>query len=114
MKERYIDLAPGVYPHLACAACATIFDSGCGAVMPARQHVFLCEACAGPGGTTLSAGAIAFLAAAGRLSPGSIDRMPLAGRAARELETAHRRLMNHHLEKELKSSRVLRELRQAR
>ena len=31
-------------------------------------------------------------------------------RAARELETAHKRLLNTHLEKELKSVRVLREM----
>jgi hypothetical protein len=30
---------------------------------------------------------------------------------ARELETAHRRLIHAHLEKELKSARVLRQLR---
>jgi hypothetical protein len=33
---------------------------------------------------------------------------------SRELETVHRRLLNLHLEKELKSSRVLRELRHIR
>jgi hypothetical protein len=33
---------------------------------------------------------------------------------SRELETAHRRLLNLHLEKELKSARVLREMRHAR
>ena len=37
-----------------------------------------------------------------------------AGAASRELETAHRRLINLHLEKELKSARVLREMRHAR
>jgi hypothetical protein len=35
----------------------------------------------------------------------------LSVRAARELETAHRRLLALHLEKELKSARVLREMR---
>ena len=38
----------------------------------------------------------------------------LSAAASRELETAHRRLINLHLEKELKSARVLREMRQAR
>jgi hypothetical protein len=35
----------------------------------------------------------------------------LSIRAMRELELAHRRLIAFHLEKELKSARVLRELR---
>jgi hypothetical protein len=34
--------------------------------------------------------------------------------ASRQLETAHRRLISLHLEKELKSARVLREMRHAR
>ena len=34
--------------------------------------------------------------------------------ASRELETAHRRLIGLHLEKELKSARVLREMRHSR
>lgn len=104
----------GVYPHLACGACGTRLARGQGAVMPARQHLFLCERCAPPGGTALSAAAVTFLLAAGTLAPETIERAPLAAGAARELETAHRRLMTHHLEKELKSARVLRELRQAR
>jgi len=37
----------------------------------------------------------------------------LTARAARELETAHRRLISVHLDKDLKSARVLREMRQA-
>ena len=43
-----------------------------------------------------------------------LDALMLSPRASRELETAHRRLINLHLEKELKSARVLREMRQAR
>jgi hypothetical protein len=39
-----------------------------------------------------------------------MDGLDLDPRAARELETAHRRLLNTHLEKELKSVRVLREM----
>ena len=48
------------------------------------------------------------------LAPEQLDERALGGRAARELETAHRRLISTHLEKELKSARVLREMRQAR
>jgi hypothetical protein len=77
--------------------------------------VFVCESCAPPaGGTSLSPEAIVFLQAAARLGPDAAGRLPLSAGAARELETAHRRLINLHLEKELKSARVIRDMRQAR
>lgn len=105
----------GVYPGLACAACATLFDRGTAAVMPPREHVFVCPACAPPaGGTSLSPESIAFLRASARLGPEAAGRLPLSAAAARELETAHRRLINLHMEKELKSARVIRDMRQAR
>ena len=105
----------GVYPGLACAECGTAFGIGAAALMPARQHVFFCGTCAPPGGgTALSPESIAFLLTARRLAPEKVERVPLTPAASRELETAHRRLIGLHLEKELKSARVLREMRQAR
>ncbi len=105
----------GVYPGLGCAECGTAFGIGAAALMPARQHVFFCRTCAPPGGgTTLSPESIAFLLTARRLAPEKVERVPLTPAASRELETAHRRLIGLHLEKELKSARVLREMRQAR
>jgi DNA repair protein RecO (recombination protein O) len=105
----------GVYPGLACAECGTAFGIGAAALMPARQHVFFCRTCAPPGGgTALSPESIAFLLTARRLAPEKVERVPLTPAASRELETAHRRLIGLHLEKELKSARVLREMRQAR
>jgi DNA repair protein RecO (recombination protein O) len=105
----------GVYPGLACAECGTVFGIGAAALMPARQHVFFCRTCApAGGGTTLSPESIAFLLTARRLAPEKVERVPLTPSASRELETAHRRLIGLHLEKELKSARVLREMRQAR
>jgi DNA repair protein RecO (recombination protein O) len=105
----------GVYPGLACAECGTAFGIGAAALMPARQHLFFCRTCAPPGGgTTLSPESIAFLLTARRLAPESVERVPLTPGASRELETAHRRLIGLHLEKELKSARVLREMREAR
>lgn len=100
----------GVYPGLACAACGTALERGAAAVMRPREHVFACRACAPAGGTALSAEAVGFLRAAARLGPGDAGRLPLSASAARELETAHRRLINLHLDKELKSVRVLREM----
>jgi DNA repair protein RecO (recombination protein O) len=105
----------GVYPGLACAGCGTLFGRGAAAVMPPRDHVFTCRSCApSGGGTTLSPESIGFLLASARTGPGELGSMPLSAAASRELETAHRRLINLHLEKELKSARVLREMRQVR
>jgi DNA repair protein RecO len=59
----------------------------------------------------LSAGAQAFLEAARSTSPFAIADVPVSAAALRELETAHRELIGHHLEKTLKSIRVLRDIR---
>ena len=103
----------GVYPALACAVCSTTLSLG--AVMPPREHVFVCQRCApAGGGTELSAMAMQFLRAARSATPEKLDSLMLSAAASRELETAHRRLINLHLEKELKSARVLREMRHTR
>jgi hypothetical protein len=52
-----------------------------------------------------------FLRAAATSSPEALIAMPLDPAADRELETAHRRLLQIHLDKELKSARVLRQIR---
>ena len=62
---------------------------------------------------TLSAGALAFLAAARSVPPLEVGSMPGETRVLRELEGVHRALIATHLEKALKSDRVLRELRRA-
>ena len=82
--------------------------------MPPGDHVLLCRDCAPSGGSSLSPSAMHFLAAAGRMAPDRLEAFGLSDRASRELETVHRRLLNLHLEKELKSVRVLREMRHAR
>ncbi len=58
----------------------------------------------------LSAEAQAFLAAARNSSPLAIARVAVSRRALRELEASHRALIAMHLEKDLKSVRVLREM----
>jgi hypothetical protein len=60
---------------------------------------------------TLSGEAVAFLRASGSLAPGRLDGLGISTRALGELEAVHRSLIATHLEKELKSARVLRELR---
>jgi DNA repair protein RecO len=104
----------GVYPPInVCAGCGESLQDG--AVMPPREHVFVCRRCSPSGGGTLvSAEGMRFLKGSATVSPDALDALPLAAVSARQLETAHRRLINLHLEKELKSARVLREIRQAR
>jgi DNA repair protein RecO len=111
--EYWILRLQGVYPAIAgCPACGEVWHDG--AVMPARDHVYVCRSCAPPGGgTRVSLEALGFLKAAGTIAPERLESVPLSASAARELETAHRRLLHLHLDKELKSARVLREMRQA-
>jgi len=103
----------GVYPSLiGCPECGRSLERGAAVVL--RDRVMLCPGCAEshPGAASvLSADAIGFLRAARRLTPEGVAGVDLPVRAARELELAHRRLIASHLDKELKSARVLRELR---
>jgi DNA repair protein RecO (recombination protein O) len=111
--EYWILRLQGVYPSLAaCPGCAEPFTTG--AVMPPRDDLFVCRTCAPDGGAAVSVEALRFLKAAGATAPDRLQSIPLQARAARELETVHRRLLSLHLEKDLKSARVLREMRQAR
>jgi DNA repair protein RecO (recombination protein O) len=101
----------GVYPQLSsCPGCGGPFDGG--AVMPPRDHHYICRRCARPGGTQVSLDALRFLRSAAAARPDALPSIALAAGPARELEDAHRRLIHLHLEKELKSARVLRQLRQ--
>ena len=59
----------------------------------------------------LSDAAMAFLAASRGLGPERVGELPAERRTLRELEQVHRGLIATHLEKTLKSERVLRELR---
>jgi DNA repair protein RecO (recombination protein O) len=60
---------------------------------------------------TLSEGAVAFLSASRSVAPDQVGRVPADARVLRELENVHRSLIAMHLEKTLKSDRVLRDLR---
>ena len=59
----------------------------------------------------LSGEARAFLASARTCSPFGLARVAVSSGALQELEGAHRALIAMHLEKDLKSARVLREMR---
>lgn len=108
--EYWILRLQGVYPALGeCPGCGEPLGSG--AVMPARDEIFVCRTCAPPGGSALGVEALRFLRSAAGTAPDRLETLPLAARAARELETVHRRLLTLHLDKDLKSARVLREMR---
>jgi DNA repair protein RecO (recombination protein O) len=60
---------------------------------------------------TLSAAALEFLSASRSVAPHRVGEVRADGRVLKELENAHRVLITMHLEKTLKSDRVLRDLR---
>ena len=60
---------------------------------------------------TLSDGALLFLSASRGLSPNRVAELPGGQRVLKELEGVHRALITMHLEKSLKSDRVIRDLR---
>ena len=60
---------------------------------------------------TLSPGAMEFLSASRLAAPQQVGSLPAAHGVLRELEGVHRALIAMHLEKSLKSDRVLRDLR---
>jgi DNA repair protein RecO (recombination protein O) len=60
---------------------------------------------------SLSDGALAFLAAARAVPPHRVAEIAVERRVLRELEAVHRTMITMHLEKTLKSDRVLRDLR---
>jgi len=110
----------GVYPPpLACHRCGSAFDRDePGAWLEPGGHVLTCARCAGAGPgeesgrlVRLSGDALAFLGLAGRIPPLELGTWRLAPSVDRELEAVHRALMRVHLEKELRSVRVLRDLR---
>jgi DNA repair protein RecO (recombination protein O) len=108
--EYWILRLQGVYPALgACPGCGEPLTGG--AVMPLRDELFVCRACAPSGGAPVGVEALRFLKAASATAPDALDSLLLGGKAARELEAVHRRLLTVHLDKDLKSARVLREMR---
>lgn len=106
----------GVYPSASrCPRCGASLDDAeaGGAHLAPGERMFTCRRCsagAGCRGTDLSREALAFLSLAARVAPERVGELPFSARAARELEAVHRALLVTHLEKELKSVRVLRDM----
>ena len=104
----------GVYPSTRhCPECGRSLAGE--AVLLPRGGVLVCADCApGGGGSRLSTEAMLFLTRATTVAPENLTTLSLSARAGRELETVHRRLIALHLDKDLKSARVLREMRHSR
>jgi DNA repair protein RecO (recombination protein O) len=108
----------GVYPSVAaCHGCGGALDGPRGgAYLAPGSGVFTCPACAPAAQVRephLSRAALAFLRAARRTPPRDVGALRVTGDTLAELESVHRLLMGRHLERELKSTRVLRDLRRA-
>jgi len=100
----------GVYPGLArCPRCDRRPLTE-GAVLLLGERTYVCDACA-HGGLRLSPAAVTFLRQASRQKPASLASGDTPASALREIEQVHGRLIAVHLEKELRSARVVRELR---
>jgi DNA repair protein RecO (recombination protein O) len=100
----------GVYPALdACARCGRRTLGG-GAALVQHDRCYVCVECAS-GGLRLSPAAVAFLADAGVRTPAETTAAGATPGVLREIERVHHHLIALHLEKELRSARVVRELR---
>jgi DNA repair protein RecO (recombination protein O) len=109
----------GVYPpHVVCHRCGEQFTgrADAGAWLSPSDGILTCSGCAdGAGGrrmgTPLTPGALGFLASVRRHSPSELRHVGVAAAVLFELEVLHCVLMSRHLERELRSLRVLREMR---
>jgi DNA repair protein RecO (recombination protein O) len=109
----------GVYPSFhACHGCGGDLAEGpeAGAWLAPGDAVFTCGQCA-PGENAhvrepnLSGAALAFLREARRAAPMDVPAIPASAGVLHELEDVHRALIVRHLERELRSTRVLRDIR---
>ena len=101
----------GVYPSVAaCQRCRGGLDHG-GAVIVRDLGAFVCQKCGSDDGEVdLTGDALSFLRAAASRSAMDMGVVPFTPDVARQLTTVHRRLLETHLQKQLKSARVLHEL----
>jgi DNA repair protein RecO (recombination protein O) len=100
----------GVYPDIErCPRCGRRV-LGNGAVLIVTERTYVCGECA-QGGPRLSHESMAFLRAAGSRSPRDVTAAGAPAAGLRDLEQVHHSLITMHLEKELRSARVVKELR---
>ena len=100
----------GVYPSLdVCARCHQAVLRAGGSLGTAERG-YVCEAC-GQGAIRVSADALGFLRLVRTLAPEAVTALGTAREPLMELERAHHVLMTLHLEREVRSARIVRELR---
>ncbi len=97
----------GVYPSIrGCSRCRRALDDG--ARLDPADGGFICRSCEpSERGLVFSPAAFAFLQSARELPPARLDEASLPPAAERELAAAHQALITTHLEKHLKSLKVL-------
>jgi DNA repair protein RecO (recombination protein O) len=108
--EYWLMRLEGVYPALdRCPHCerATLDE---GAVLDTRERALVCRECA-HAGPTLSREAIGWLRGIGTRKPAHLAKETVSVHALDEIELVHRQLITLHLDKELRSTRVMSELR---
>jgi DNA repair protein RecO (recombination protein O) len=99
----------GVYPSVdRCPRCDGRLDRG--AVLVAGERAYVCGDCT-DGSLRLSEAALSFLRDAVRRTPAEIGAGGAPVAVLREIGRVHERLIAMHLEKELRSTRVVQELR---
>ena len=99
----------GVYPPIAaCSRCGG--DLSAGGRLDGGGGTLVCIRCDPHGGGALSAAAMSFLQAARAVAPAELGDVELTAAADRELARVHQRLIRAHLDKELKSLRVVQSL----
>jgi DNA repair protein RecO (recombination protein O) len=97
----------GIYPSLdRCAGCDSALPAG-RLSYHAHAHGFVCEACGPAAGPVLSGGQRDHLREVFRRPPASVTSMPAD---AAVLEAFHRELIRSHLERDLHSHRVMRDV----
>lgn len=97
----------GVYPAIdRCPRCAGALGE---AVLAAVDRAFVCARCGG-GDVRISAEALEFLRGLRARTPAEVARDGAPAGTLRELERVHDRLIAMHLDKTLRSARVVKEL----
>jgi DNA repair protein RecO len=107
--EAWLLRLSGLYPlRHACPSCGRPLPSE-GAWYSFDERRLTCRKCPPPrGGFSLSAGAVSFVDDAWRLPPEELE--PPGAKVLSELRELHYRLMQEHLEKDLRSLQVLDEM----
>ena len=99
----------GVYPALdRCPRCGKSLEAG--AVLVTGEWQMVCGQC-GNGALKVSREGMALLRRSATATPAAVTDDGAAAGVLRELEAVHARLIGMHLEKDLRSARVVRELR---